>query len=84
MRKLREKFVAENRITELYKREVATEDVIRKLVDENKINKQDRNFNKVYEEILAKKIDEDTKEDLAVKEQLTINPLSKKATIMKN
>ena len=84
MRKLREKFVAENRITELYKREVATEDVIRKLVDENKINKQDRNFNKVYEEILAKKNDEDTKEDLAVKEQLTINPLSKKATIMKN
>ena len=28
VRKLREKFIAENRITELYKREVSTEDVI--------------------------------------------------------
>ena len=37
VRKLREKYVVENRITELYKRETETEDIIRKLENENKV-----------------------------------------------
>jgi hypothetical protein len=39
VRKLKEKFNTESRVTELYKRSVHTEDVIGKLVDENRLKK---------------------------------------------
>ena len=83
VRKLREKFVNENRLIELFSRKVTTEDVISKLVEENKINKMNRNFNKVYEEILAQKMKEETNKYIDNK-KLTINPLTKKPTIIKN
>ena len=55
VRKLKEKFNAESRVTELYKRDVHTKDVISKLAEENRINRQDRSFNKIYEEVLEEK-----------------------------
>lgn len=55
VRKLKEKFNNESRVTELYKRGVATEDVISKLADKNIVNKQDRNFNLIYEKVLKEK-----------------------------
>jgi len=68
VRKLKEKFNAESRITELYKRGVHTEDVIGKLSDENRLNKQDRNFNKIYEAVLVqKKAELEREEEAAAK-----------------
>jgi len=55
VRKLKEKFNNESRVTELYKRGVHTEDVIGKLYDENRLNRQSRNFNKIYEAVLVEK-----------------------------
>ena len=65
VRKLKEKFNNESRVTELYKRGVHTEDVIGKLYDENRLNRQSRNFNKIYEAVLVEKKAELVREDEA-------------------
>ena len=71
VRKLKEKFNNESRVTELYKRAVNTEDVIARLHDENRLNRQSRNFNKIYEAVLVEKQAELAREAAKTDEETT-------------